>query len=135
MMIRIVTVTLQAPSVVAEHCKVADSFFSRFKGLMGQKNLPSGQGLLLTRCRDIHMWWMQIPLDVVFLKKEAPTNHEKNVTPQPEFYQVTSVFESIKPWRLLPIRDGRADHTLELPINTIRRCDLKAGTRLAVTKI
>lgn len=50
---------------------IADSFFSRFKGLMMVKNLvrglilkiPSGRG---RRASGIHMFFMRIPLDVVF---------------------------------------------------------------------
>ena len=138
MMIRIVSLTHGGDSscpatVVAERCEVAKTFFSRFKGLMGKKNLNSGEGLLLSPCHEIHMWWMRIPIDVVFLQKEPFSNQA--VSGDTEFYQVTSVVEFLKPWRLLPVRDGNARDTLELPIGTIQRCELKAGTRLEVSKI
>ena len=50
---------------------VADSFFSRFKGLMMVKNLERGLILKLPsdrsrRASGIHMFFMRIPLDVVF---------------------------------------------------------------------
>jgi hypothetical protein len=50
---------------------VADSFFSRFKGLMMVKNLEKGLILKLPsdrsrRASGIHMFFMRIPLDVVF---------------------------------------------------------------------
>ena len=133
MMIRIVSLT--HGDVVAERCEVAQSFFSRFMGLMGRKNLPLGEGLLLTPCHEIHMWWMRIPIDVVFLQKEISPNHGSGISSDSEFYRVTSVIESLKPWRVLPVRDGNARDTLELPTGMIRRCELKAGTRLEVTRI
>jgi uncharacterized protein len=54
--------------------KFADSFFSRFRGLMLTKNLeaglvlkiPSGRG---KRGSAIHMFFMRIPLDVIFADK------------------------------------------------------------------
>ena len=50
---------------------VADSFFSRFKGLMMVKNLKRGLILKLPsersrRASGIHMFFMRIPLDVIF---------------------------------------------------------------------
>lgn len=50
---------------------VADSFFSRFKGLMMVKDLERGLILKLPsdrsrRASGIHMFFMRIPLDVVF---------------------------------------------------------------------
>ncbi len=50
---------------------VADSFFSRFKGLMMVKKLERGLILKLPsdrsrRASGIHMFFMRIPLDVVF---------------------------------------------------------------------
>lgn len=52
--------------------EVADSFFSRFRGLMMKKDLerglilkiPAGRG---RRGSAIHMFFMRIPLDLVFL--------------------------------------------------------------------
>jgi uncharacterized membrane protein (UPF0127 family) len=50
---------------------VADSFFSRFKGLMMVKNLERSLILKLPsersrRASGIHMFFMRIPLDVIF---------------------------------------------------------------------
>ena len=50
---------------------VADSFISRFKGLMMVKNLERGLILKLPsqrsrRASGIHMFFMRIPLDIIF---------------------------------------------------------------------
>jgi uncharacterized protein len=50
-------------------CKVADTFWSRFMGLMGKKSVPPGEGLLITPCDSIHMFFMKFAIDVLFLDK------------------------------------------------------------------
>ncbi|MEN6329172.1 MAG: DUF192 domain-containing protein [Methanobacteriaceae archaeon] len=58
-----------------DFAEMADSFFSRFRGLMLKKNLerglilkiPAGRG---RRGSAIHMFFMRIPLDLVFLDEE-----------------------------------------------------------------
>jgi uncharacterized membrane protein (UPF0127 family) len=55
--------------------EMADSFFSRFRGLMLKKNIkrglilkiPAGRG---RRGSAIHMFFMRIPLDLIFLDEE-----------------------------------------------------------------
>jgi uncharacterized membrane protein (UPF0127 family) len=107
---------------IAEECSVATSFFSRFIGLMGQKSLTQGQGLLLRPCNDIHMWFMRIPIDVVFLNRGEGS-----------IFEVTSVRESLRPWRILPVRDSKSFQTLELPVGTIQRCELRKGDKLCIS--
>lgn len=58
-----------------DRAEMADSFFSRFRGLMLKKNIerglilkiPAGRG---RRGSAIHMFFMRIPLDLVFLNEE-----------------------------------------------------------------
>src|SRR5689334_21896871 len=83
--------SLKNQSLVADKCIVAESFFRRLKGLIGRKSLKEGEGLLITRCKDIHMWFMRVPIDVVFLRTEG---NEKG-TP---LFRVTSVREQLQPW-------------------------------------
>lgn len=54
-----------------DQADVADSFFSRFKGLMLKKTLERGLILKLPsqrsrRASGIHMFFMRIPLDLIF---------------------------------------------------------------------
>ncbi len=103
---------------IAEECSVATTFLRRFMGLMGKRSLVEGQGLLLRPCNDIHMWFMRIPIDVVFLSQTL---------------EITSVRENLRPWRILPVRDWRAVQTLELPVGTIQRCKLREGDQLCIS--
>lgn len=49
--------------------KIADSFCSRFMGLMGKspKSISEMGGLLIKPCSQIHMFFMKTPIDVVYL--------------------------------------------------------------------
>jgi uncharacterized membrane protein (UPF0127 family) len=70
------------------HVDMADSFTSRFRGLMLKKRLEKGMILKIPEGRGkmgsaIHMFFMRIPLDVIFL------DYEKNVLDQ----------VTLKPWQ------------------------------------
>ncbi len=62
----------------------ADSFFSRFRGLMLKKSLAEGEGLLLMDCPAIHCCFMRFPIDVVYLDVSIKVLFK----------------ETVKPWRL-----------------------------------
>ncbi len=99
---------------------MAESFWSRLKGLIGKTHMEPGEGLLIPRCNDIHMWFMSVPLDVVFLKAFEKT------------WKVSSARENVPAWKLFPIHDWKAHATLELPVGTIHRCDLRAGDEVCL---
>lgn len=109
-------------AVIADKCFVAERFFERLRGLIGTKQMDPGSGMLFPRCNDIHMWFMSIPIDVVFLRRESPS-----------CWRITSVHEGVRPWRLLPLRDGRASETLELPEGTVGRCEIAAGDEVCIS--
>lgn len=46
----------------------ADTFFKRFRGLMG-RTIGSSEGLLIKPCNSIHCFFMKIPIDVLFVDK------------------------------------------------------------------
>lgn len=88
-------------SVLADQVKLADTFFTRFIGLMGKKNLKDGEGLLLMRCSAIHCFFMKITIDAVSLSN--------NMT-------VLGI-ETLKPWHIGKCIKKTA-HILELPANS-----------------
>lgn len=55
--------------VIAADVNIADSFSTRFWGLLGKKSLGDEEGLLLMRCSSIHCFFMKIPIDAVYLSK------------------------------------------------------------------
>jgi uncharacterized membrane protein (UPF0127 family) len=112
--------SLRNQTVIADECVEANSFLSRLRGLIGRKNLEAGEGMFFPQCNDIHMWFMSISIDVLFLKREG------------EHFLVTSTRPALRPWKALPVRDGKASETLELPAGTIQRCGLTEGDRLCI---
>jgi uncharacterized membrane protein (UPF0127 family) len=76
---------------------LADTYFSRLRGLLGRKQLGENDGLLLERCASVHTFGMRYPLDLVFLDKEG---------------KVMKCQEGVKPYRTASARG--AYYTLEL---------------------
>jgi uncharacterized protein len=91
--------------VLAERAELATSFWARFWGLMGRRELPPGGGLVLQPGGGIHMWFMRIPLDVVHVDKRD---------------RVTHVLRGIKPWRFGPLFVGNK-RAIELPVGAADR--------------
>jgi len=57
--------------MLAGRVGVADSWWRRFRGLLGQPEPGPGEGLMLVPCRAIHMSGMRYPIDVAFLDAEG----------------------------------------------------------------
>ncbi|MCF0112282.1 MAG: DUF192 domain-containing protein [Erysipelotrichaceae bacterium] len=93
--------------------EIADSFLTRFKGLMLRKNLGQNEGLLLKQCGSIHCCFMRFTIDVVYLNAA---------------YEVLKV-ETVKPWRVGSLVKG-AVHVLE--VNEHVASGLKEGMKLGV---
>lgn len=111
--------------VISDKCSVADRFFARLKGLIGKSHMEPGSGMLFPNCNNIHMWFMSIPIDVVFVKLEVDSSGK-------ERRRVSSMHENVRPWRFLPLMDSRANETLELPVGTIRATELSVGDELCI---
>lgn len=120
---------------IADKCYVAESFMDRLKGLIGTKSMSDTEGLLLKPCNDIHMWFMSIPIDVVFVRRECrhPEALMGDIDEASSKLRVTSVREGLRPWKFFPVRDGSAQETLELPVGTIQRCSIEVGDELCIS--
>ena len=94
-------------------CRVASSFASRFRGLMGVAQLPPGTGLLLPRTSSVHTHFMRFPIDVVFLDSER---------------SVVSIVPALRPWRFAKAK--AADSVLELAAGECDRLGLTVGATL-----
>lgn len=100
--------------VLCSNCKVANSFISRFIGLMGRKNLEQGNGLIIVPCNSIHTFFMKFPIDVVFI--------DRNNT-------VVRLVENIKPWKISRVV-WKAHSAIELPPGTISSTGTETGDRI-----
>jgi uncharacterized membrane protein (UPF0127 family) len=100
-------------SAVCERCIVADRMLPRMKGLLGRRELPPGEGILIKPAPSIHTFFMRFPIDVVFLSRTG---------------EVLKVSSNVKPWRTRSCR--RAHAVLELAVGEAERREIARGQRL-----
>ena len=53
--------------MVAERLRAAHTHWTRLRGLLGTSGLAAGDGLWIRPCRQVHMFGMRYPIDVLFL--------------------------------------------------------------------
>ncbi len=104
-------------TVIAERLRIADSFITRLKGLLGTNELPAGDALLIRPCNNIHMFGMRYSIDVAFV---SSTN------------QVMKTVADLAPGRFAGCTG--ADHVVEMPCGTLRESLTEQGDRLDVVE-
>src|SRR6476646_2771572 len=100
--------------VVAESVVVADSTGRRLRGLLGKKDLPSGQGVLPRPAWSIHTAFMRFPIDVVFLDADQI---------------VVKIVPSLQSFKTASCRGAR--EVVELRAGECERRGLALGDRVA----
>lgn len=96
---------------------MADTFWTRLRGLLGHPPLEQGEGLLIAPSRGVHMFGMRHPLDVLLLNPGR---------------QVVACYPGLRPWRTTGIHH-EARYALELPPGTIERTGTDRGDQLEWT--
>jgi hypothetical protein len=104
---------------LASAARLADNFWTRFKGLMWTDALPPGEALLIVPCNSVHCFGMRYDIDVLFLSKDGT---------------VLKAIPEMKPGAISPLVKG-ARATLELPAGTIARTATEEGDRLELPPI
>lgn len=108
---------LSRQTLVAKKLEVADTTWLRMKGLLGRKALASQEGLLITRCNSIHMFFMQFSIDAVFLDRNNC---------------VVGLVSSIAPFSLSPVF-WKACKVLELPEGGINLSCTELADRIEIS--
>jgi uncharacterized protein len=96
---------------------LARSFLARFRGLMGRRELPSGEGLFLPGTNSIHMLFMRFAIDCVFVG--APRADGAR--------QVVGIRERLAPWRGVVWWVRGARGAIEVPAGAVREAGLHVG--------
>ena len=104
-------------SIVCERCVLADTALTRMRGLLGRRDLPSGEGILLKPASSVHMAFMRFPIDAVFLDRDL---------------RVGKIADDLRPWRVAGSRGANA--VLEIPAGEADRRGVRVGDRLVADR-
>ncbi|HBQ21730.1 MAG: hypothetical protein A2Z91_03155 [Deltaproteobacteria bacterium GWA2_38_16] len=94
----------------------AQTFYARFKGLLGKNSFTSGEALILTPCKSIHTFFMKFPIDAIFINAQG---------------EILALYPDLKPNRLTKFY-CHAKSVIEVPIGTIQKWNLKVGESLCI---
>jgi uncharacterized membrane protein (UPF0127 family) len=103
---------------LASELEVADTHWSRLKGLMGRSAsaFAAGKGLWIVPCHGVHTLAMGYAVDVVYLDATLVVVH---------------VEENVKPWRVTPLRMDAAT-VIEIPCHTVWNTGTKVGDQIEI---
>jgi uncharacterized membrane protein (UPF0127 family) len=94
--------------------ELRDSIVGRAIGLLGRSKLDAGDGIVISPCSSVHMFFMRFPLDVIYIDKER---------------RVVKAVTDLKPWRISI--GGRGAHTaIELPLGAVAASGTRPGDQL-----
>jgi uncharacterized membrane protein (UPF0127 family) len=103
-------------NIIADNIIIADSCFSRMKGLLGRSSLCSGEGLLLRPCMAVHTLGMQFTIDTIFLDKK----------------NIVVATGTLSPNRMSAVHFS-AKSVIELPAGTIRSSSIRCGDLVSLS--
>jgi uncharacterized protein len=98
-------------TIVCAKCELAESFWTKLRGLMGRASLPADEGMLFRPNGSIHMFFMRFPIDVVFCDRDL---------------RIVKVVRGLRPWRMSAARGAKV--TIELAAGAAS--GLEPGDRL-----
>ena len=85
---------------IAGQARDANTWWTRFRGLMLASRLQEGEALRIEPCGSIHMMFMRFPIDAVFYDGEG---------------RVTKVARNVRPWTGIAFGGKGAKGVIELP--------------------
>ena len=100
---------------MCERCLLAETALTRMRGLLGRRQLPNGEGILLKPASSVHMAFMRFAIDAVFLDSDL---------------RVVKIAANLRPWRMAGSRGAKS--VLEIAAGEAARRGLSVGDRLAV---
>lgn len=106
--------------ILISDLKIANTFYKRGKGLLGQKSLSPKEGLWISPgilpCNSIHTFFMKFSIDCVFLDKS---------------FKVQKIFSSVRPGLIIPPVKN-ANSVVELAEGIALQLNIQVGDQLHV---
>jgi len=96
---------------------VAGSNVKRSKGLLGRKGLDHGEGMWIIPCEAIHTFFMQFPIDLIYLDRK---------------HRVKKTRTAVPAWRLSVCFSAHS--VLELPAGTVQETRTERGDLLEIVR-
>ena len=110
--IRAVNVT--QGTLLGERIRIAETGLTRIVGLLGERTLPEGDGLLIMPSQGVHTWGMLFPIDVIVLDND---------------WRTIAIRHHMKAFRMTRLYWGAAA-VLELPAGCARASSTQVGDLL-----
>lgn len=102
---------------IADRAEIARTGAKRSKGLLGRKALEPGEGMWIIPCEAVHTFFMQFPIDLVYLDR-------KN--------RVRKTRSSVPAWRISACLSAHS--VIELPAGTVRDTRTEKGDILELVQ-
>ncbi|MDD4601999.1 hypothetical protein SDC9_14761 [bioreactor metagenome] len=103
-------------ALLANQARMADSFFKRLRGLLGTKQLPMGEGLIIKPCSSVHTFGMAYHIDVLFIDKDN---------------SIVKIAADLGP-RQMAVCSGSA-YVIELPAGTATQTNTVVGDQIRLS--
>jgi uncharacterized membrane protein (UPF0127 family) len=100
---------------LVDKLEVAGSGIKRSKGLLGRSGLADGEGLWIVPCEAVHTFFMQFPIDLVYIDRK---------------HRVRKVRSSVPPWRISACLSAHS--VVELPAGTVQATQTERGDILEI---
>jgi uncharacterized protein len=100
---------------LADKAELAGSGAKRSKGLLGRKGLASGEGMWIVPCEAVHTFFMQFPIDLVYLDRKL---------------RIKKIRGNVGPWRISACLSAHS--VVELPAGTTRDTRTEVGDILEI---
>jgi len=108
---KVIIENITKENIIAENGNITTSFYDRFKGLLGRKEIKHDEALIIIPCNSIHMFFMKFPIDVIFIDKND---------------RVCEIIQNIEPWRVSKIIK-EAKYVIELKTGKIEKVNIEIG--------
>ena len=106
-------------TLLGERIRVAESGLTRIVGLLGERKLQPGDGLLIVPSQSIHTWGMQFPIDIAVLDND---------------WKVIAIRTDMRPFRITRIF-WKAAAVLELPSGRLHATSTRVGDSLEFGRV
>lgn len=111
-------INLTDNKIIVKNVIIANNFLKRLKGLMFTRELPSNSSMYISPCDQIHTFFMNYNIDVLYVNKENT---------------ILAIDENMKPGKIGKKIKGAAA-VVELRAGKIKESNIKIGQALQIFK-